>query len=194
MANKTVKKDKWFCVHSKSGFISNFRAHSERGATMLETALGLGFFLFLIFCLFSILWTAYQFVVAQYLATEAVRRLVVLTNTNADGNRALNIINSLTCSSANPLCGQNYLMSLARRDIRIESYDSQNNSWSGDNGNFTDAGNGGDFVRVTITVNAGALSLVMRNNSINMGNGLNYNQNFSFSGMAIGRNEPIVDR
>ena len=188
-------------------------SHSERGATMVETSFGIALFLFLILCLFSILWASYHLVVAQFLATEAVRELVVLRGSPADRVTCIrNVMSSsavVTTSNLPALCpnitspdtilaklrARNYALPLASGDITIRYFDRKTRVWW--NGS---AGTGGDFAEVKVSVNSGLINLVPGiingvNNVINLGKGLQYNQGVvDFSGSAIGRNEPIVDQ
>ena len=171
-------------------------AQKERGATMVETAFGLSLFLFLTLCLFSILWSSYHYVVAQFLATEAVRELQVLSETEAGGvvgavgrvNRANAIINAIECRNFNParlnrLCSRNYAMNLgATSVVRVRSFNGT--TWA------NDAGRNGDFVEVRIPV-AATVHRIVTGAAINLGGGLQYNQNFAMEGRAIGRNEGV---
>ena len=164
------------------------RSFSEGGATMIESAFGMALFLFLILCLFSILWTSYQYVVAQFLATEAVRELQVLPGDSA--GRATAIRNALTCGAGvdarlRRLCSQNYALRLNLADVQVDL-------WNG-GGWVPGAGGNGDFVRVTINVTPLAHRIVS-GNTISLGGGLQYNQNFAMRGEAIGRNEAVVQR
>ena len=180
---------------------------TERGATMVETAFGISLFLFLILCLFSILWTAYHYVVAQFLATEATRELQVLKGTPA--NRATCIINAIsrtttgtfngtgcsaeviansdTLKALSRLRAQNYAMNLNRGGtcanggcIRIE-YWWNGHGWIGGSGTAANAGCNGEFVKVTIDVDSMVHRIVNSAGGgggvINLGGQLRYDQN-----------------
>ena len=170
---------------------------------MLEAMIGLPLFLFLILCMFSILWASYQMVVAQYLATEAVRELVVLREAETGGaGRGGCIVRALTgqgvggCPSRlERLNAKNYAVNLNADSIGITVI--------GDEAlsdvyklkvikKVVNTGHSGDFVLVWIQIDS-ILYRIISGDIINLGGDLQYNQNFGLTASAVGRNEPCVD-
>ena len=173
---------------------------------MLEALIGIPLFLFLILCMFSILWASYQMVVAQYLATEAVRELVVLREAETGGlGRGECIIRALVgepgLTSSCPerlkrLNAKNYAVKLNNSSIGITVI--------GDDvltdvirviepsKRILNAGNAGDFVLVWINIES-ILYRIVGGNKISVGADLEYDQDFGLKASAVGRNEPYVD-